>query len=278
MYEMVSENKFGICVLEEWKEFKHDHIMSNGKEMFDFQAPVLTWLPRLNEVVHMFIVSRFLSPQSIANAFDIIKLCRNNLVFVTIITPTNNKDRNDLKELKLKTDIFLYVEDEYYENETITDPVSYAIFTVVMSFDEYIDKDNIRFQGENSYYAFSQCLNKALSRKEKREAKTVVLDIKGGSARIDIKDIYYIETQGHITTCHVVNGEYQLLSTMRGVEEILSKMYFFRISKWYLINLQHVDNFCDDCVTLGKYKFTVSRTKRKDFLKALTAYWEEVVR
>ncbi len=129
-----------------------------------------------------------------------------------------------------------------------------------------------------SYYAFSQCLNKALSRKEKRETKTVVLDIKGGSARFDIKDIYYIETQGHTTTCHVVNGEYQLLSTMRGVEEILSKMYFFRISKWYLINLQHVDNFCDDCVTLGKYKFTVSRTKRKDFLKALTAYWEEVVR
>ena len=156
MYEMVLENKFGICVLEEWKEFKHDHIMNYGKEMFDFQAPVLTWLPRLNEVVHMFIVSRFLSSQSIDNALDIIKLCRNNSVFVTIITPTNNKDRNDLKELKLKTDIFLYVEDEYYENETITDPVSYAIFTVVMSFDEYIDKDNIRFQGENPYYAFSQ--------------------------------------------------------------------------------------------------------------------------
>ena len=112
MYEMVSENMFGICVLEEWKEFKHDHIMIYGKEMFDFQTPVLTWLTRLNEVVHMFIVSRFLSPQSIANAFDIIKLCRNNSVFVTIITPINNKDRNDLKELKFKTDIFLYVEDE----------------------------------------------------------------------------------------------------------------------------------------------------------------------
>lgn len=156
MYEMVSENKFGICVLEEWKEFEHDHILSYGKEMFDFRAPVLTWLPRLNEVVHMFIVSRFLSPQSIADAFDIIKLCRNNSVFITIITPTNNKDHNDLKELKLKTDIFLYVEDNYYENKTITDPVSYAIYTVVMSFDEYIDKENVKFQCESPYYAFSQ--------------------------------------------------------------------------------------------------------------------------
>lgn len=156
MYEMVTENKFGICILGEWKEFKHDHIVSYGKELLDFEAPSLMWLPKLNEVVHMFIVSRFLSPQSIADAFDIIKLCRNNLVFVTIITPTYNKCRNDLEELKLKADIFLYVDDAYYENETITDPVSFAIYTVVMCFDEYIDKGNIRFQYESPFYAFSQ--------------------------------------------------------------------------------------------------------------------------
>lgn len=38
MYEMVTENKFGICILGGWKEFKHDHIVSYGKELLDFEA------------------------------------------------------------------------------------------------------------------------------------------------------------------------------------------------------------------------------------------------
>lgn len=128
-----------------------------------------------------------------------------------------------------------------------------------------------------SYFAFSQCLNKALARKDSRENKTVVLNIKGGTARIDIKDIYYIETQGHTTICHVFNGEYRLLSTMHEAEEALSGAHFFRISKSYLINLAHAENFRDDEVKVGKFALPVSRTRKKEFLKALTSYWEEVI-
>jgi DNA-binding LytR/AlgR family response regulator len=128
-----------------------------------------------------------------------------------------------------------------------------------------------------SYFAFSQCLNKALARKDNRETKTVVLDIKGGTARVDVKDIYYIETQGHTTICHVVNGEHQLNSTMRDVERLLSEMHFFRISRCYLINLAHVDNFRDDEVRIDKYTLPVSRTRKKEFFAALTAYWGEVI-
>ena len=128
-----------------------------------------------------------------------------------------------------------------------------------------------------SYFAFAQCLNKALSRRDSRGTRSAVLNIKGGTARVDLKDIYFIETQGHTTICHVVNGEYRLLSTMREVEDQLFDLHFFRISKSYLINLAHAENFQGDEVKLGKYSLPVSRMRKKEFLKALTSYWEEVI-
>ena len=128
-----------------------------------------------------------------------------------------------------------------------------------------------------SYFAFAQCLNKALARRDNRGTRSVVLNIKGGTARVDLKDIYFIETQGHNVICHVVNGEYRLLSTMREVEDQLADFHFFRINKSYLINLAHAENFQGDEVKLGKYSLPVSRMRKKDFLKALTSYWEEVI-
>ena len=106
-----------------------------------------------------------------------------------------------------------------------------------------------------SYFAFAQCLNKALSRRDSRGTRSV----------------------GHTTICHVVNGEYRLLSTMREVEDQLFDLHFFRISKSYLINLAHAENFQGDEVKLGKYSLPVSRMRKKEFLKALTSYWEEVI-
>lgn len=124
-----------------------------------------------------------------------------------------------------------------------------------------------------SYFAFSHCLNKALSLLDNRKNKFALLNIKGGTARIDIKDIYFVETQGHVTICHVVNGEYQLTQTMCEVEGKLCDSHFFRISKGYLINLAYVENFDNNEVKIGKFTLPVSRTRKKDFFKALMTYW-----
>lgn len=149
----------------------------------------------------------------------------------------------------------------------ITNMMQYAIHGYAVQAFNYLLKPV-------SYFAFSHCLNKALVMRDSRDNKSVVLNIKGGTARINIKEIYYVETQGHVTICHVVNGEYQLTSTMREVESTLCESHFFRISKCYLINLAHVDNFNNNEVKIGKYTLPVSRTRKKDFFKALMSYWE----
>ena len=50
-----------------------------------------------------------------------------------------------------------------------------------------------------SYFAFSQRLNRAIERMKKREAKVIMVNIKGGMVRINIANIYYIESAQEIT-------------------------------------------------------------------------------
>ena len=46
-----------------------------------------------------------------------------------------------------------------------------------------------------SYFAFSQRLNRAIGRMKKREQKVIMVNIKGGAVRVNIANIYYIESQ-----------------------------------------------------------------------------------
>lgn len=129
-----------------------------------------------------------------------------------------------------------------------------------------------------SYFAFSQCLSRAISRMKNRVAKAVTVNIKGGTARFDIADIHYVESRGHSMIYHTSSGEYEAISTMKETEDALSGMGFFRASKWYLINLAHVDGFQDGYAILADKQLAVSRARKKEFLEALTAYWGGVIK
>ena len=77
---------------------------------------------------------------------------------------------------------------------------------------------------------------------------------------------------------HTTSGDYESTSTMKEIEDSLSDKGFFRASKWYLINLAHVDSFRDTDVILAGNSLSVSRARKKELLEALTAYWGEVMK
>ena len=128
-----------------------------------------------------------------------------------------------------------------------------------------------------SYFAFSQCLQKAIVRRNNRAAKFVVINLKKGTARINIENIIYIETAGHSTVYHTVEGDYESYVSLNEAEEQLKQYHFFRISKWCLVNIAHVDNYQDGYISLGKTTLAVSRSKRKELLDKLVTYWGEVI-
>ena len=130
-----------------------------------------------------------------------------------------------------------------------------------------------------SYFAFSQRLARAIGRMKKREQKSVVISVKGGSVRLDISTIYYIESQGHDIIYHTTTGEYIASGTMKDTEEVLRPFHFFRGSKWYIINLQQVDGLEDGCARLKGGKIVpLSRGRKKEFMEALAQYWGEVMK
>ena len=129
-----------------------------------------------------------------------------------------------------------------------------------------------------SYFAFSQCLGKAINRMKNRVSKPLTVHIKGGTVRFDAGDIYYVESRGHSMIYHTTSGDYESTSTMKEIEDSLSDKGFFRASKWYLINLAHVDSFRDTDVILAGNSLSVSRARKKELLEALTAYWGEVMK
>jgi DNA-binding LytR/AlgR family response regulator len=92
-----------------------------------------------------------------------------------------------------------------------------------------------------SYFAFSQRLGRALAKIRKRERQWIVFNVKGGQVRLDLSNVYYIESQGHNLVIHTVSGEYAAPGLMRELEEKLSGTGFFRGNKGYLINLAFVE-------------------------------------
>lgn len=130
-----------------------------------------------------------------------------------------------------------------------------------------------------NYFAFSQRLSRAISRMKKREQKSLIIPVKGGSVRLDVGTIHYIESQGHDIIYHTTTGEYVSTGTMKELEESLKSFHFFRGSKWYLINLQQVEALGDGSAKLkGGKDVPLSRGRKKEFMEALAQYWGEVIK
>lgn len=127
-----------------------------------------------------------------------------------------------------------------------------------------------------SYFAFSQKLSRAIGRIKKHSKKQITLSVKGGIIRLNVSDIYYIESIGHNLIYHSVTGEYMSSGTMKSVEAEFSNMGFSRGNKCYLINLEHVEGIKDKCAIVKGKMLQISRPRMNKFMQDLTKYWGDV--
>lgn len=120
-----------------------------------------------------------------------------------------------------------------------------------------------------SYFAFSQRLDRAISRMKKREAHFFTIPAKGGAQKLDISRLCYVESQGHSLQFHTTDGVISSSGTMQDLEEKLGAFHFFRGNKGYLINLDHVDSVQDGCALVRGERLVLSRSRKNAFLEAL---------
>jgi DNA-binding LytR/AlgR family response regulator len=147
----------------------------------------------------------------------------------------------------------------------ITNMTQYAIRGYAVDALDYILKPV-------SYFAFSQRLSRAIDRMRKHIKAYITISIKGGAQKIDIDEIFYIESNGHNLEFNTITGKYVTVGTMKEVEERLLSQGFFRCNKGYLVNLEYVEGIREGCAVVHGNQLLISRARRNDFMKALTEY------
>ena len=123
-----------------------------------------------------------------------------------------------------------------------------------------------------NYFSFSQRLNRCLRYIKKREDAYITVAVKGGTLKLEVGDIYYIERLGHQLMFHTRDGVHASSSTLQQMEELLADKGFLRCNKGYLVNLAHVSGVRDGCAVVQGDKLLISRGRRGPFLDALADY------
>lgn len=123
-----------------------------------------------------------------------------------------------------------------------------------------------------AYFAFSQRLSRAIERLQHRNRHFLQINTREGTHKLDVKQLYYVESQGHDLYFHTENGELIGTGSMQDTEKKLDGHGFFRCNKGYLVNLEHVDTVHGEEIEVHGDRVLLSRARRKAFLDALNNY------
>jgi DNA-binding LytR/AlgR family response regulator len=121
------------------------------------------------------------------------------------------------------------------------------------------------------YFAFQQEINNAMSEIKKTKESFILITTDNGIVKLNIFDIYYVETMKHYLLVHTKSGEYRTKLSMKKMEDNLKDGSFFRCNSCYLINLDEVTGVSGDFAMIKKIELKISRPRKKEFMEALTA-------
>lgn len=128
-----------------------------------------------------------------------------------------------------------------------------------------------------TYFAFSEKLKRAIKRLHKKDTQYISIPVENGIRKVDISTIFYVESRGHNLCYKTEDIELESRGTMNQLEKTLTPYGFFRNSKSFLVNMQHVEAIEENqCVVHGEH-LPISRTKKKEFMQKLLEYMSEVM-
>ena len=124
-----------------------------------------------------------------------------------------------------------------------------------------------------AYFNFSLKMEKAVRIQKQYAGGSVILGTGEGIVKLNISDIYYIESDKHTMYYHTAKGVFSERTSMKEVEAKFSRYGFVRCHNAYLVNLSAVGKTVGDEVEVGKDRLPISRARKKEFVEALMAYY-----
>ncbi len=115
-------------------------------------------------------------------------------------------------------------------------------------------------------------ISRAIKKIEGKREEKLVLPGKGGVTVIMIPQIRYVEIMNHRLTFFTTQGDVAAVGSLSKIEEKLLRFNFSRCNNYSLVNLNFVTKVEDYTVWLDKEMLTVSRARKRPFLKDLADF------
>lgn len=123
-----------------------------------------------------------------------------------------------------------------------------------------------------SYYALSQRLERAVALLSRRTRRFLPIAARGGARKVELTQLYWVESQGHELVYHTAEGLLTAPGSMQETEKRLAGDSFFRCNKGCLVNLEHVDALDGEDAIVHGERVPIARARRRSFLDALNNY------
>ena len=123
-----------------------------------------------------------------------------------------------------------------------------------------------------TYPAFLMKAYKAIGILKRRPQKFVLIPNEKGAFRVNVSDIIYIEVTDHLLTYHTRKNVYRSLGSLTEIEARFTEI-FVRINRSCLVNLNYVEGYTENEVTVAEENLTISRTRKKEFMEKLAAFY-----
>lgn len=122
------------------------------------------------------------------------------------------------------------------------------------------------------YNIFKNTMAKAVHRLNMKHHQSLFLQNGGETYRLDINEIVFIEVYKHRVIYHTTTTEYDVRGSLQESEKQLPPDQFIRCNSGTIVNLKYVTGIGKDSLIVLKRELSISRSKKKDVLNALTRY------
>lgn len=120
-------------------------------------------------------------------------------------------------------------------------------------------------------HAFDLKLKRTLSHIGSKLSDRISIRSENGTINLQLRKICYIEVKGHYLNWNTLDGVYRSLGPLKNVDKQLPESYQ-AISRWYVVNMQHIHSVSGDDVFIRGEKLRIGRSYKQKFLQAYAEY------
>ncbi len=119
--------------------------------------------------------------------------------------------------------------------------------------------------------SFELKLKRILAHAQSNIGEKITIRAEGETVSLQTKEILYLEVNGHYIDWHTFEKTYRALGALKSAITMLPKS-FCAISRWYIVNMQHIRSVWGEDVTIETETLRIGRSYKQEFLQRYADY------